>query len=61
MGGIRTRWEVTKTRREVTRTSRFPGSRIQGRDQESGRVGEISNMFDIFPTHRPKVGNYNLT
>ena len=32
-----------------------------GRDTESGRVGEISNMYDILPIHSDKLENYNLS
>ena len=30
----------------------------QGPDTELGRVGEISNMFDILSIHHDKPGNY---
>ena len=36
---------MIQTRREVTKTSRLPRERSLGREQESGRVGEISNMY----------------
>ena len=58
MGGIRTRWEVTKTRREITRTSLFPRGRSHRREQDLGRVSEVSNMFDILPIHGDKPGNH---
>ena len=48
-----------KTKLEVTRTSQFPGGRSHSWDQQSGRVGEILNMFDILPTQHGKPGNYN--
>ena len=28
-------------------------------DQELGRVGEISNMFDVLPTLHNNMGNHN--
>ena len=46
MGSDKARQEVHRTRREMSRTSRFPG----GWNQELGMVGEISAMFYILPT-----------
>ena len=43
-GSDKTRLEVIRTRREVTRTSHFPGGRTHSQDQESGRAGGKSNM-----------------
>ena len=40
-------------------TGWLPGGQSQGPDTESGRIGEISNMFDILPIHCVKPGNYN--
>ena len=49
-----------KTRQEVTRTSRLlGGGQRLGPEQESGRVGEISNMFDILLTLPDRPGNNN--
>ena len=31
----------------TNKTGQLPARQSHGRDQESGRVGEISNMFDI--------------
>ena len=66
MEGTRTRMEVTRTRRkvtrtswEMTRTSWFPGGLEHSWDKELGRIGEISNVFDILPTHHNKLGNRN--
>ena len=50
---------VHRTRLEVIRTSWFPGGWSHGQEQESGRVSEISNMFDILVTHCNKPENYN--
>ena len=41
------------------KTGRFPGGQCHGQDQGSGRIGEISNLFDILPTQHDKPGNYN--
>ena len=38
---------------------RFPGGRSHSQDQEWWRFSEISNMFDILPTHHDKPGNHN--
>ena len=56
---IRTSLDVIQTSREVTRTRLLPGGRSLGREKESGRVGEISNMFDFLPTLPDRPGNYN--
>ena len=56
---LKTRWEVTKTRWGVTRTSLLLDGWSHSQDQDSGRVREISNMFDIFTTHHNMPGNYN--
>ena len=56
---IRRRLEVIQTRWEMNRMSRFPSGLGQGHEQESGRVGEISNMPDILPTLQDKPGNNN--
>ena len=48
---------VRMTRHRQTRQNGFQQS--HGWDQESGRVGEISNMFHILLTHHDKPGNYN--
>ena len=53
----RTNLEVI--RREVTRTSLLQGGRSLGREQESRRVGEMSNMFDFLPTQPDKPVKYN--
>ena len=45
-----------RTRLEVTKTSRFSVGQSHGREQESGRVREISNMFDILLTLHDKLG-----
>ena len=37
----------------------MPGGRSHGQNQESGGASEISNMFDILPTHHDKLGKYN--
>ena len=55
----RTRRKVTRTSWEMTRTSWFPGGREHSWDKELGRIGEISNVFDILPTHHNKLGNRN--
>ena len=52
-----TRWEVSLTsHRDMT--GWLPGRWSHGRYQESLRIGEISNMFDILLIHRNKPGNY---
>ena len=58
-GSDKTKLKMIRTRWEVTRTSQFPGERSHSWGQESGSVGEISNMFDILPTQLDKPGNYN--
>ena len=40
-------------------TGCLPGGWSHGPDTESGRVGEISNMFDIMLIHHGKPGNLN--
>ena len=55
----RTILELISTTREVTKRSWFPAGWSHGWKQESGRVGEISKMFDILLTLRDKPGNYN--
>ena len=56
---LQTSLEVIQTRREVTRTSLLPGGQSLGREQESGRLGEISNLFDFLPTLPERPRNYN--
>ena len=53
------RREVTKTRQKVTTTSQFPGGWSHRRKHESGRVGEVLNMFDILPIHQNNPQNHN--
>ena len=43
----------------MNRTSPFPSGWGQGREQESRRVGKISNMLDILLTLQDKPGNNN--
>ena len=61
---LKTSLEAIHTRHEVTRKSRLSGGgggggQSLGREQESERVGEISNMFDISPTLPDRPGTYN--
>ena len=49
---------IGQVRSDYDNTGRFPGEQSYSLDQESGRVGEILNMFDILPTHHDKLGNY---
>ena len=57
-------WFVTTACQEVVSrycitTGQFPGGQNHDLHQESRRVGEISNMFDILWIHCNKLGNYN--
>ena len=44
---------------QTDKTGQFQGGWSQGLDQKLGMVSEISNMFDILPTHHNKPGNHN--
>ena len=50
---------MTTTRHRQTR--QLPGGRSHGWDEEIGRVGEISNIFDILLNHHVKPGKLQLT